>query len=161
MSHVQEKHHILCINNSEEVLDLFCELLEEEGFRVTTQSYLDKDVHAIGVLKLDLIVLDYMWEHEDSGWSLLQMIKMNPKTMNLPIVLCTGAVRQVKELEAHLLDMQVAVVLKPFNIDRLVQKSRADWTSHLIRRCLTRHPHKQDRMVRIQDRLLHAAGQAR
>jgi CheY-like chemotaxis protein len=121
MSQASQKHHILCINDSNEVLELFRELLEEEGYRVTTQSYVDKDLDAIGELKPDLIVLDYMWDHEDSGWALLQMIKMSPQTENIPIVLCTGAVRQVNELEAHLLDMQVVVVFKPFKLDHLVQ----------------------------------------
>ncbi|HEV2073495.1 MAG TPA: response regulator [Thermomicrobiales bacterium] len=125
MSQAQQRHHILCINNSKEVLELFRELLEEEGYRVTTQSYVDKDLDAISALKPDLIVLDYMWDHEDSGWALLQMIKMSPQTENIPIVLCTGAVRQVNELEAHLLDMQVVVVFKPFKLDHLVQTIRS------------------------------------
>lgn len=121
MPHPQNGHHILCINNSEEVLQLFRELLEEEGYRVTTQSYLEKDLDAICTLKPDLIVLDYMWEHEDSGWSLLQMLKMSPNTQVIPVLLCTGAVRRVQELQGHLLDMDVAVVLKPFNIEDLLQ----------------------------------------
>ena len=121
MSQAQNQHHILCINNSEDVLRLFRELLGEEGYRVTTQSYVDKDLDAIGDLKPDLIILDYMWDHEDSGWALLQMAKMSRKTKSIPIILCTGAVKQVSELEAHLLDMKVRVVLKPFDIDHLLE----------------------------------------
>lgn len=46
---------------------------------------------------------------------------MSPKTGHIPVLLCTGAVRRVQELQGHLLDMDVAVVLKPFNIDDLLQ----------------------------------------
>ena len=60
-----------------------------------------------------------MWSSDDAGWSLLQMLRMDPRTANIPIVLCTGAVREVEALKARLDEMHVRVVLKPFNIDEL------------------------------------------
>ena len=65
-----------------------------------------------------------MWANEDASWSLLQMLRMNPGTVAVPIVLCTGAVHEVKALEEHLVTMGVTVVLKPFNIDQLVDAIR-------------------------------------
>lgn len=117
--------HILAINNSDDVLKLFRDLLEEEGYRVSTHAYVDKDLDALCELRPDLIILDYMWAAEDSGWALLQMIKMNPKTSAIPMILCTGAVKQVRDLEGHLANMSVRVVLKPFDIDQLLQAIRA------------------------------------
>jgi CheY-like chemotaxis protein len=114
------RRHIVAINNDAMVLGLFRDLLEDEGYRVTTQTYLDKDLAALAQLAPDLIILDYMWAEEDNGWSYLQMLRMNPSTATIPIVLCTGAVREVEALASHLDDMAVQVVLKPFNIDRLV-----------------------------------------
>ncbi len=114
--------HILALNESPEVLQLFSDLLEEEGYRVTTQPYASKDFSEIIKLAPDLIVLDYMWETDDSGWALLQMLKMDPHTQAIPIVLCTGAVRQVEGLKAHLDQMGIRVVIKPFNIDDLLRE---------------------------------------
>lgn len=111
--------HILAINNDADVLDLFRELLQDEGYRVTTQAYADKDLKAIVGLEPDLIVLDYMWPSDDAGWSLLQMLRMEPKTAKIPVVLCTGAVREVEALSGHLTEMRVGVILKPFDIDHL------------------------------------------
>jgi CheY-like chemotaxis protein len=65
-----------------------------------------------------------MWANEDASWSLLQMLRMDPATVAVPIVLCTGAVHEVKALEEHLVTMGVTVVLKPFNIDQLVDAIR-------------------------------------
>ncbi len=113
-------HHILAMNNAKEVLDLFREFLEEEGYRVTTQPYLSRDLNEIKSMKPDLIVLDYMWSTDDAGWSLLQMLRMDPTTKTIPIVLCTGAVAQVKDLESHLTEMGIRVVLKPFDLDQLL-----------------------------------------
>lgn len=111
---------ILAINNDPQVLALFRDLLEDEGFAVTTHSYLDRDLDEIKRINPSLIVLDYMWASEDASWSLLQMLRMEPATASIPIVLCTGAVREVEALSGHLLEMGVTVILKPFNIDQLL-----------------------------------------
>ena len=116
--------HILAINNDPAVLALFRDLLEEAGYQVSTQNYVDRDLAQIKALRPDLIVLDYMWANEDASWSLLQMLRMNPITVSIPIVLCTGAVHEVKALEEHLVAMGVTVVLKPFDIDQLVDAIR-------------------------------------
>jgi len=116
--------HILAINNDPAVLSLFRDLLQEAGYQVSTQNYIDRDLDQIKALKPDLIVLDYMWATEDASWSLLQMLRMDPSTVAIPIVLCTGAVHEVKALEEHLIAMGVTVVLKPFNIDQLVDAIR-------------------------------------
>ena len=87
---------IIAINNDPAVLALFRDLLEEAGYQVSTQTYVDRDVSQIKALKPDLIILDYMWANEDASWSLLQMLRMDPATVAVPIVLCTGAVREVK-----------------------------------------------------------------
>ena len=112
--------HVLAINNDPTVLALFRDLLEEEGYRVSLHSYVDRDLAEIVRLAPDLIVLDYMWAIEDASWSLLQMLQMDRRTAAIPIVLCTGAVREVEALEGHLTEMGIRVVLKPFNIDRLL-----------------------------------------
>src|SRR3954453_9666138 len=83
--------HILAINNDPAVLALFRDLLEEAGYQVSTQNYIDRDVTQIKALAPDLIILDYMWATEDASWSLLQMLRMDPATVDIPIVLCTGA----------------------------------------------------------------------
>lgn len=124
VSQSADQKHILAINNSEDVLELFRDLLEEEGYRVTTQRYIDKDLERIAELGPDVIILEYMWAGEDGGWSLLQMLQMNPPTSAIPIVLCTGAIKQVSELKPRLEEKGVRVVLKPFNLDELLEVLR-------------------------------------
>jgi CheY-like chemotaxis protein len=114
------QHHILAVNNDDAVLQLFTDLLSEEGYKVSTEKYLNKNLTQVIALVPDCIILDYMWADEDGGWSFLQMLRMEPKTANIPIILCTGAVREVQELEGQLKEMKVQVVLKPFDIDELL-----------------------------------------
>src|SRR5690349_14735024 len=117
--------HVLAINDDSMVLALFRDLLEDDGFQVSTQTYIDKDVAGVVSLAPDVIIMDYMWPGDDNGWSYLQMLRMDPQTTDIPIVLCTGAVREVEAMGAHLAEMSVRVVLKPFNIDQLLDAVRA------------------------------------
>jgi CheY-like chemotaxis protein len=95
------------------------ELLTDEGYRVTTRSHLDRDLQEITGLAPDLIVIDYMWPTTDDNWSLLQLLRLHPPTAQIPILLCTGAVREAQQLESHLADLRITVLYKPFDIDRL------------------------------------------
>lgn len=111
--------HILAIDDDNEIRSLVRDVLEDEGYRVSTRPAVDKDLGAIIATAPDLIILDYRWANEDGGWSLLQLLRMDPRTAHLPVVLCTGAVKHVAALRSRLADMRVAVVFKPFDITQL------------------------------------------
>jgi CheY-like chemotaxis protein len=120
MHHNGHPPHILAVNDSADVLALFKELLEEEGYRVSTMPVLTHDIDGAASLNPDLMVLDYMWSTEDDNWALLQMLRMEPRTKAIPIILCTGAVRQVEPLSARLGEMNVQILFKPFDLDELL-----------------------------------------
>jgi CheY-like chemotaxis protein len=68
----------------------------------------------------DLLVLDFVIQDEGKGWQFLQLLKMDPDTRDIPVIVCTAAAKLVEELQTHLDNMKVAVVLKPFDIDHLL-----------------------------------------
>src|SRR4051812_33389413 len=94
--------HILAIDNDEGVLAVLRALLEDEGYRVTTDTRATEDLTTIAALAPDLIVLDYRWAGEDAGWSLLKILRLDPRFARIPIVLCTGAAREVGALAGQL-----------------------------------------------------------
>lgn len=112
--------HILVINDTQEILDLFKDILEEEGYRVTLSSFTFQDVHDVERLAPDLIVLDFLIGGDALGWQMLQKLRMYRPTSNIPIVVCTAALQLVRELEGHLRAKGIFVVLKPFDIDDMV-----------------------------------------
>jgi DNA-binding response OmpR family regulator len=116
--------HILVINDTQEILDLFQELLEDEGYRVSLYSYAFKDIKEIQSLQPDLVIIDFIIGGEAHGWQLLQKMKMNRETASIPIVACTAAIQLVKELEGHLTSKNVRIVLKPFDIEDLLTEVR-------------------------------------
>lgn len=115
-----QQPHILCVNHSTDILELLRTLLEAEHFRVSTLTSLKHDLDTIVALKPDAITVDYMWTASDNEWVFLTMMTMDPRTRDIPVILCTGAVAQAREIEPHLAELGIRVVLKPFNIEDLI-----------------------------------------
>ena len=114
--------HILVVNDTQEILDLLQELLEDEGYRVTTSLAL-LDLDKVKTLAPDVIVQDLLFEGtQELGWKFLTLVRLDPQLARIPLILCTAAVRTVNEPEmAEQLNRQgIRVVLKPFTIESLL-----------------------------------------
>lgn len=118
---------ILVIDDTPEILDLFRDILEAEGYAVTLYAYDPKHLDEIEAQPPDLIILDYLIGGEPAGWQFLQMLKMNRGTSRIPVIVCTAAVNQIRELGPHLRTMGVGVVLKPFNVEDLLDEIERHW----------------------------------
>jgi len=120
--------HIFVINDEPAILALFQEILEEEGYRVSLDTFgrvgVREQFERIAEVQPDLVVLDFLIGGEPMGWQLIQALKMRRTTDTIPIVACTAAVTVVKELHSHLSAMNVGVVIKPFDIDHLLDAIR-------------------------------------
>ena len=122
MAAKRRQPHVLVINDTQEILDLLQELLEEEGHRVTTSLAL-LNIDKVKALAPDVIVQDLLFEGtQEQGWKFLTLIRLDPELARIPLILCTAAVQTVKEPEmAEQLDrLGVSVVLKPFLIEDLL-----------------------------------------
>lgn len=110
----------LVVNDTQEILELFDEILSGMGFEVVLMSYAPRELDRIRAVAPDLIVLDFLLgDRELLGWQLLQKLKMDRRTDSIPIVVCTAAVNTVAEQQGYLTEQGVTVVLKPFNVDQL------------------------------------------
>lgn len=112
---------ILVINDTQEILDLFRLLLEEEeGYEVVLSGVPVQKVGEIEQIHPDLIILDIVFRNEKTGWQMLEMLRMNRSTASLPIIICTAALREVQDQEGYLNSQGVRLVYKPFDIDVLL-----------------------------------------
>jgi CheY-like chemotaxis protein len=124
--------HIFVINDTVAILELFTALLEDEGYRVTTDMFsveMSELLNRVKADRPDLLVLDFVIQDEGKGWQFLQLLKMGPDTRDIPVIVCTAAAKLVEELQTHLDNMGVAVVLKPFDIDHLLAQIDKQWAS--------------------------------
>ena len=111
---------ILVINDTQEILDLFRILLEGEGYEVVLSGFPFQQVSEIEQINPDLIILDFIFGDQKSGWQMLQLLKMKRSTASIPVVVCTAALNVVREQEGYLVSQGVHVVYKPFDIDQVL-----------------------------------------
>jgi CheY-like chemotaxis protein len=112
--------HILVVNDTEEILDLFRDIVEGLGHRMTAWSFSPDDLAKITEIAPDLIILDLMLgPTELQGWALLQKLRMSRPTEEIPVIVCTAATNWVREQEGWLTANATKVVLKPFKVPHL------------------------------------------
>ena len=122
---------ILVVNDTQEILELFRMLLEEqEGYDVVLSGFPIQQVKEIEHIKPDLIILDLVLGDEKTGMQMLQMLKMQRSTATIPVLVCTAALQIVREQEGYLVSQGVHVVYKPFEIDDLMANVKQLLGSH-------------------------------
>lgn len=112
--------HILVINDTQEILDLFRMILEDEGYHVTALGFAVEDLRKIIDIAPDLVVLDLVFDREYVGWQTLQKMKMHRDTEKIPVLICTAEIRKAQEIQGYLAEKGVGLLLKPFDIDELI-----------------------------------------
>lgn len=126
------RKHILVVNDEPAILHLFRDLLGDEGYRVSLDKFeraIEELRETVIELQPDLVILDFIIGGEHKGWQLLQVLKMDRATREIPIIVCTAAAKQITELTSHLNELGVHAVLKPFDIDHLLDIIGKVWES--------------------------------
>jgi DNA-binding response OmpR family regulator len=122
---------ILVVNDTQEILELFRLILEEEGgYDVILAGFPIQQINEIERIKPDLIILDLIFGSEKTGIQMLQMLKMKRSTSSIPVLICTAAIDAVREQEGYLTSQGVHVVYKPFEIDHLLTHVKQLLESH-------------------------------
>jgi CheY-like chemotaxis protein len=115
------KAHILIIDDDQSILEMMRLVLEEEGnYRVTTAESIFEDVADIERLQPQLILLDFLLQGRQTGWNFLQKLKLHRPTKDIPVVLCTAALSDVKDQEPILMQKGIPILYKPFDVDELL-----------------------------------------
>ncbi len=131
----QTRRRILVVNDSEEILELFHDLLEDMGHEMIPLTYAPDDLQQIVEINPDLAIIDFvMGGLEYRGWQLIQKLKMHPPTSGIPMIICTAAKREVYEQEGWLTEKGVTIVLKPFDIEDLARALERAFSTAEMRR---------------------------
>jgi DNA-binding response OmpR family regulator len=119
---------VVVVNDTAEILELFGEVIHEMGHRMTPLTYAPDDAATIADLDPDLVIVDFvLGGREFQGWQLLQKLRMNRRTERVPLLACTAAVVQVREMEGQLTAQDIRVLLKPFRVSELERAISAVW----------------------------------
>ena len=114
---------IVVVNDNPEFLELVETLLSDENYCVRVCQFGDRAYQFIKDEMPELLILDIRMVGVDE-WQVLDMIKLDPETSQIPVIVCSAAVREIQDAEARLREQNCDILLKPFNIDELVEKVR-------------------------------------
>src|SRR5215212_8278738 len=89
-------HRILAVDDDPAILDLLRLLLASEGYTVTTAASLDQALTAIMAGPPDLVLSDVRMP-DAAPFALLDQLASNPVTTTLPLILCSGAARELEQ----------------------------------------------------------------
>lgn len=113
---------IAIVNDNTDFLDLMRELLEGEGYQAKTYKIAQDAYPQLKEDRPRLIIVDIRMETPESGWQLIELLRLNPATRPTPIIVCSADAHALREKAAHLRERDCDVLQKPFDLDDLLAK---------------------------------------
>jgi phosphate regulon transcriptional regulator PhoB len=141
-----DRKNILIVDDEQDLVELVSYNLKKEGFKVSVASNGEDGLEKLRKESYDLLVLDLMLPGIQ-GVELCRMVRRNPKTESLPIIMLTARSDmsdKIKGLETGADDYMT----KPFSPGELVARVRA-----LLRR--TSKTGARDKAIQVGDLAIH------
>jgi DNA-binding response OmpR family regulator len=111
---------ILVIEKDDLIRSLMRDILEGDGYRaLMTENWLDPD--DVRQLRPTAMILDPFSSGEADGWDYLRLLRGQPGMASLPVIVCTANHERLRDITAPELAMASAVILKPFDLDELLE----------------------------------------
>jgi CheY-like chemotaxis protein len=109
---------VLVCDDDEGILDMVSFVLEDSGFEVIPESNSLNVYNLIKKEKPDLLLLD-LWMPVLSGDQVLKMLRSNPETKDLPVIVISASTEGQKIAQEA---GASAFIAKPFDIDQLINR---------------------------------------
>lgn len=111
---------VAIVNDDTQFLTMMELILSDAGYDVLLLIEADGAFQQLRSFAPDLIILDIRIEHPEAGWTILDLLRLDRSTENTPVVVCSAAHDELHSKAAHLKQYQCTPLLKPFNIDDLL-----------------------------------------
>lgn len=108
---------VAVVNDDPGFLALMQDVLEMEGWEPLILRESDSVIDALKQAQPDLILLEIREDRPQAGWTMVERLTNDPETGHTPIVICAGAVQDVRAREQWLADHRIGVLAEPFEID--------------------------------------------
>ena len=114
---------IIVINDDTDFLTLMSELLSEtEDYDVQICREGSRAYQFVKEQRPDLVILDIRIEGQEAGWTILECLTLDPKTHQIPVIVCSAAIRELQAHQEVLEAYGIDVLSKPFDLDTLLEK---------------------------------------
>jgi CheY-like chemotaxis protein len=107
-----EQRAVLLVDDSADTLEMYSLGLSQAGYRPLTASDADGALRKLSKEHPAAVITDLRLVGGAGGWELIDTIKRNPSTRQIPIVILTGQIDDSIATDAHRMGC-VAVLTKP------------------------------------------------
>jgi CheY-like chemotaxis protein len=122
VTHSQGKPRIAIINDDTVFLDLMRELLEDEAsYEVLICREWDGAYEFVKTQRPDLVIQDIRIGGEEHGWTILNLLTLDPDTRPIPMIVCSAAIQSLHEHQDLLTKYGIHALPKPFDLDTLLE----------------------------------------
>jgi DNA-binding NtrC family response regulator len=122
MSGPPRRGRIAVINDDTTFLDLMRDLLEEdENYEVLICREWEQVYAFIKAEQPDLVIQDIRIGGEEHGWTILNLLTLDPATRPIPMIVCSAAVQSLHEHKDLLSQYGIRVLPKPFDLETLLR----------------------------------------
>ncbi len=117
----EPRRHVFAVNSSEAILAALRELLEDEGYAVTTSTYAADPLPRIAALRPDALIVD-LAVGEDAGWQLLDRLRAEAAASAIPLLVVSTDPQVLERAGAHAPRIAARRYLaKPFALDDILR----------------------------------------
>lgn len=113
---------IAVVNNDTVFLQLMQELLAQEGYRTVICKEGDKAYQLVKDQQPALVLLDIRLEQPETGWTVLELLRLDPATRQIPVIVCSADSPFLRAKEEMLRQLGCDTLEKPFDLDTLLKK---------------------------------------
>lgn len=114
---------IAIVNDDHHVLSLFTVLLRKAGYRSVTHQRGEGAHTLITQAQPALLILDIVMEQPDSGWQVLDALRHDPATQEIPVLIYSGQTNVAQQVQQRA-DPRCAVLPFGTGIDVLLTHIR-------------------------------------
>jgi DNA-binding response OmpR family regulator len=119
----KSKKKILVIEDNLQINRIYVSKFQFEGMEVSTASNGDEGLEKIQAEEPDLILLDIMLPGK-SGFEVLKIIKENPQTKNIPVLILTNLSQTEEQKKGEKLGAEDYFVKTNTSIFQVVKKAK-------------------------------------
>lgn len=85
---------VLIVDDDHDLVEANSLFLKAQGFEVATAHTAAEGLKVLETFTPDIITVDLMMEHHDSGFNFCRKVKDRPATAHTPVIMLTGVLRE-------------------------------------------------------------------
>ena len=114
-----DRQRIVVVEDDRETLEMMGSLLLMEGYHPILCAEREDAYEIVRRTQPDLVILDLMMGDPEAGWTILLMLREDPMTADIPVIMYSADTHFLRVREEALRMQHCTILEKPFHIHEL------------------------------------------